>query len=90
MALKKFADSGVDFSALLLRNNFVAANVRSSSIFLLSVSDTARMNGDLGDFDGDSKGDFKQDLEGDLLSSSGPGQVWFSCKIKFNSQHRGK
>ena len=41
------------------------------------------------DFEGDSKGDFrgdfKQDMEGDLLSSSGQVQVWFSLQPKFNS-----
>ena len=45
-----------------------------------------------GDFRGDFRGDFKQDLEEELLSSSdqlrsrsGPGQVWFSIELKFNS-----
>ena len=57
------------------------------------------LNGDLkGDFEvdlevdleGDFRGDFKQDLEGDsssgqLRSSSGLVQVWFSIELKFNS-----
>ena len=38
-----------------------------------------------GDSKGDFRGDFKQDMEGDLLSSSGQGQVWFSLQPKFNS-----
>ena len=46
-----------------------------------------------GELEGDSKGhskrdirgDFKQDMEGDLLSSSGQVQVWFSLQPKFNS-----
>ena len=40
----------------------------------------------------DFRGDYKQDLEGDLLSSSGQlrsssglVQVWFSLELKFNS-----
>ena len=41
--------------------------------------------GDLAvELEGDSKGYFKQNLEGDLLSRSGPGQVWFSFQLRFN------
>ena len=29
-----------------------------------------------GDSKGDFRGDFKQDIEGNLLTRSGPGQVW--------------
>ena len=38
-----------------------------------------------GDSKGDFRGDFKQDMEGDLLSSSGQVQVWFSLQPKLNS-----
>ena len=39
---------------------------------------------------GDLEGDYKCDLEGDLLLcqaqvSYGPGQVWISLELKFNS-----
>ena len=39
---------------------------------------------------GDLEGDYKWDLEGDLLLcqaqvSYGPGQVWISLELKFNS-----
>ena len=44
------------------------------------------LEGDLeGDSKGDFRGDFKHDMEGDLLSSSGQVQVWFSLQPKFNS-----
>ena len=38
-----------------------------------------------GDSKGDFRGDFKQDMEGNLLSRSGQGQVWFRLQLKFNS-----
>ena len=38
-----------------------------------------------GNSKGDFRGDFRQEMEGDLLSSSGQVQVWFSLQPKLNS-----